>query len=506
MKQLPNSMKTQSGGHGLRLLSVAGWWCAGACAANAAAATGSMTPQTAAALGGFSIVAAVAAALSHRNLRLARQEHAAAIHQASHDALTGLPNRLAFMQGLSEMLRMNEETAVIFLDLDGFKSVNDSFGHDVGDEFLKNSAARLREAAGQNRLIARVGGDEFALALSGTGARNMACKIAGNILAAMKAPVDCEGRELFAGASLGIACGSGKDVTPEDLLKRADMAMYEAKRNGGSAWEMFDSRLAAARNRCDDLFNTIRRAVDAAKPLPLLYEPVMQGATRQLAAARAVLKWPDALGPSASLMGFAAREGFGCDLLHPVLERACADARAFTGTRLCVPATAQQLLAPDFEDRIEAVFIRHGVDPACIEFQFESAQLSALSKRAALQMMQRLGARGVQFSLAGFGAGPSDISLLSQSAFQRLVLHESLTARIARDISAQHLIQGISAIARAHGLHVGAASVNNSNDAKLLRLAGVSEFCGDFAGRPANSLAELAQNAQGLSPARIISA
>ncbi|MDP4824099.1 MAG: diguanylate cyclase, partial [Aestuariivirgaceae bacterium] len=478
-----------------------GLWCAGASTATAAAATGTITPQYAAALGGFAAVAGLAAALSHRNLRLARQEHAAAVHQASHDALTGLPNRLAFMRGLEEMLRQHEETAVIFLDLDGFKSVNDSFGHDVGDQFLKNSVARLIQSAGKERLIARVGGDEFAIALSGSGARHAACKIAGNIIEAMKSPLDCEGRDLFAGASLGIACGSGKDVTAQELLKRADMAMYEAKRNGGSAWEMFDSRLSVARNRCDDLFNAIRQSVDAAKPLPLFYEPVAQSDNNRITAARAVLKWPDAIEDSTGLMGLAAREGFGCELLHQMLERACADARGWPGMRLCVPATAQQLLASDFENRIETVFIRHGADPARIEFQFQASQLSALGKRVCVELMQRLSRRGVQFSLTAFGVGPSDISLLSHSAFSRLVLHENLTSRIAHDITAQQIIQGISAIARAHGIHVGAQGVNSSSDAKLLRLAGVSELSGLHAGA-ACAPADLARNLARHEPAR----
>jgi diguanylate cyclase (GGDEF)-like protein len=462
-------------------LTVTGWWCAGVSAANAAAATGYMTPQSAA-LGGIAALAILAAGISRRNLRLAREEHAAAVHQANHDSLTGLPNRRAFMGLLSGMLRQDGQAAVIFIDLDGFKSVNDSFGHDVGDEYLKNSAKRLRQAIGQEPLIARVGGDEFAIAVSGQNVRQMACKIAGNITELMKTPIDCEGRDLFAGASLGIACGNHNDVTPEELLKRADMAMYEAKRTGGSTWEVFDSRLAAARNRCDALFSAIRQAADAANPLPLVYEPVTRADNAGLAAARVMLKWPDVVDDAAGLVGLAAREGFGCDLLHHLLERACADARNFPATRLCVPATAQQLLAPDFESRIETVFIRHGADPARIEFQFQTSQLAALSKRPSLELMQRLSQRGLQFSLTGFGDGPSDISLLSQSPFTRLVLNKSLTDRIAEDVTAQQVIQGISAIARAHGIEVGAQGVANATDAKLLRLAGVTELSGALLG------------------------
>jgi diguanylate cyclase (GGDEF)-like protein len=485
-------------------MMVTGWWCAGISAANAAAATGYMTPQSAA-LGGIAAIAVVATVISRRNLRLAREEHAAVVHQASHDTLTELPNRLAFMRGLSHMLRDDGQAAVIFLDLDGFKAVNDSFGHDVGDAFLKNSAARLRAAAGQDRLIARVGGDEFAIAVCGHNARQMACKIAGNITEIMKTPIDHEGRELFAGASLGIACGHRDDVTPEELLKRADMAMYEAKRIGGSTWEMFDSRLAASRNRCEALFSAIRQAVDAATPLPLLYEPVTRADNAELAAARAVLKWPDVAEDVSGLMGLAAREGFGSDLLHHVLERACADARKFPAMRLCVPATAQQLLAPDFEHRIETAFIRHGVDPSRIDFQFQATQLPTLGKRLCAQLMQRLATRGVQFSLTGFGDGPSDISLLAQSPFKRLVLHESLSTRIGHDVTAQQVIQGISAIARAHGIEVGAEGVSNASQAKLLRLAGVTELSGTHAGA-ACSPAQLMRHLMRLATARAISA
>jgi len=467
-------------------MMVTGWWCAGVSAAHAAAATGYMTPQSAT-LGGIAVIAIAAAAISRRNLRLAREEHAAAAHQASHDALTGLPNRLAFMQKLSRMLQDDGEAAVIFLDLDGFKSINDSFGHDVGDEFLKNSAARLRYAAGEGHLIARVGGDEFAIAVSGPNARQLACKIAGSINECMQNPIDCEGRDLCAGASLGIACGNRADVTPQELLKRADIAMYEAKRVGGNTWEIFNSKLAASRKRFDELFSAMREAVYAEEPLPLLYEPVTQSAASTIIAARPVLKWPAPMEGAANLMAMSAHQGFGCDLLHHILERACAETKQFPALRLCVPATAQQLLAPDFENRIETTFIRHGADPACIEFQLHASQISTLSKRQCSDIMQRLAARGLQFSLTGFGEGHCDISLLAQSPFKRLVLHESLTSRISHDVTAQQIIQGISAIARAHGIKLCAEGVNSHNDAKLLRLTGISEFSGSHAGMAATS-------------------
>jgi diguanylate cyclase (GGDEF)-like protein len=467
-------------------MMVTGWWCAGVSAANAAAATGYMTPQSAA-LGGIAAIAIAAAAISRRNLRLAREEHTAAVYQASHDALTSLPNRVAFMQRLSRMLQDDGEAAVIFLDLDGFKSINDVFGHAVGDEFLKNGAARLRYAAGDGHLIARVGGDEFAIAVAGPNARQLACKIASNITECMQKPIECDGRDLCAGASLGIACGSRADVTPQELLKRADIAMYEAKRVGGNTWEIFNSKLAASRKRFDELFCAMRQAVYADEPLPLLYEPVTLSAASTITAARPVLKWPAPMEDAANLMHVAAHQGFGCDLLHNILERACAETRQLPALRLCVPATAQQLLAPDFENRIETTFIRQGADPACIEFQLHASQISTLSKRRCRELMQRLAARGLQFSLKGFGEGKCDISLLGQSPFKRLVLHESLTSRISHDVTAQQIIQGIGAIARAHGIQLCAEGVDSHNDAKLLRLAGISEFSGGYAGLASTS-------------------
>ncbi len=485
-------------------MMVTGLWCAGVSAAHAVAATGIITPESAA-FGGIAIIAAAAAAISRRNLLLARREHAAAMHQASHDPLTGLPNRLAFMRKLSGMMEDKRQAAVIFLDLDGFKAVNDNFGHYVGDDFLKANAVRLQEAAGSDRLLARVGGDEFAIAIFGHNARQIACRIASNITQCMKNPILSDGRELFAGASLGIACGNSADVTPEELLKRADMAMYEAKRSGGCTWEMFDSRLAAALNRCETLFTAIGQAVDAAFPIPMFYEPMTRTDNAQLIGARAALKWHDADEDAEGLMGLAAREGFGSDLLHHVLDRACADARNFPAMRLCVPVTAQQLLATDFEQRIETTFLRHGADPSRIEFQLPAHQLRALRKRLCPQMMQRLTTRGVQFSLAGFGNGPSDISLLAKSPFKRLVLHESLSAGISSDVTTQQVIQGISAIARAYGIEVGAAGVSNSSQAKLLRLAGVSEISGRQVGELC-SPAELVRDFVDPATTRAISA
>lgn len=276
----------------LCLLTSAAFYSIGASAAQAAPAN-NINPASVMALAGFTMLATFIAVFSRSALRRARLEHQATALRARQDGLTGLPNRTAFMEELTASLSRPGEAAVIFLDLDGFKSINDNFGHGAGDDFLKASAARLSAAAGPGTVLARMGGDEFAIAVSGPDARALANAIAGKVIETMAQPMRQSGRELAAGASLGIAFGAGREVEAAELLKRADLAMYEAKRSGGGGYAVFDSRLASQRKRREDMFSAIRRLLEANAPLPIFYQPIAAAASGDIVAARAMLVWPD---------------------------------------------------------------------------------------------------------------------------------------------------------------------------------------------------------------------
>lgn len=458
-----------------------------AATAPASAATG-VTVLQGWAMGGFAIATALAAIASHRALRLARAEHAAAEYRAKHDSLTGIANRAAFMQRLDSLMMQGSDLAVVFLDLDGFKAINDSFGHDMGDDFLKGCTERLQQViAGKPQcLLARVGGDEFAIAVPGPGARHAATQLAETITRSMSLPISRGGRDLVAGSSVGIACAA-TGVGAEELLKRADLAMYEAKRGGGSHWGIFDSRLAATRTRRERLAQAIRATIQEQADLPMLFEPVASAATHELTAARVSLGWPESMGeyiPASGIMEFAAEEGIGLELFLHVLERAGRDAGRLGKLRICVPMTASQLQNPSFDNTVEQMLIRTSADPRQLELMLPARQMHQLARRSNMLLLKRLTDTGITLNLTGFGHGASDISMLANSPYRRLTIHPSLTDAVATDANTQRLVQGITVIARAHGLEVGAEGVQSEVEARLLRLAGISEISGPQAGRP----------------------
>ncbi len=394
------------------------------------------------------------------------------------DALTGLLARTPFMEALDAMLTASHETAVIYLDLDGFKCINDSFGHAVGDAFLRAGAERIQQAAGAKTLLARMGGDEFAIALNGPKLRQTADHIMGRIISAMAKPISREGRDLISTASIGIAFAMPLETTADELLRRADMAMYAAKREGGSLAVAFDGRLAEAVERKKQLLDIIHEAVEKALPMPLLYEPLADAASGRMVGVRATLDWPHALGDDLpqKQLAFAANENLGSDLLLHTLNLASRDHCQWDELRLVVPASVQQLLTPGFDKLLEAMLTKAKLNPTRLELEFDTSEHKALHRRPVAQMLTKIASYGVSFSLDGFGRGCTDISLLASGLIERLHIDASLTQALARDSAAQHLLQGIAAISRAHRIKVSAEAAHNDDNARLLRLAGIAEL------------------------------
>lgn len=449
------------------------------------------TQTAAVVLSGLALSTSVAALFARRALAQAQLRQKEMMHAALHDELTGLPNRKTFMAELARISATAPETAVIFLDLDGFKCINDSLGHATGDAFLKASALRLRRVVGDfsGCVLARVGGDEFAIALPGPGARHAAAELADRLVAEIRKPIAHEGRDLVAGTSIGIAIGD-RSVRHSDLLRRADLAMYEAKRTGGAGWAMFDSRLAALHSQREDLITAISDSIALANSLPVNFLPVKTIADGEITSVGLELSWPEPYAtqaPARSLLEYAAEENIGFESGNQLLQRASMEARRLPGLRIAIPLSVRQVQSPDFESQLEEALIRSGACPKSLELQFPASQLSQLARRSTALLLIRLADRGVNLALTGFGRGPSDIAMLEKSPFKRLIVHESLTRNIADDLATQRLVQGIAAIARSHGLEVAAREVASENEARLLRLAGISEMSGPAAGKPASA-------------------
>ena len=277
-------------------------------------------------------------------------------HDALHDALTGLPNRVLFVDRLDQSIRRAQRhhpeccAAVLFLDLDRFKIINDSLGHNTGDELLKAVARRLEKALRPNDTVARLSGDEFTLLLDDVCDPREATVISERVLQSLQAPFELDGRELFIGASIGIALATGKSQ-PEQVMRDADVAMYRAKSDGKGRHAVFDSEMHEQVMRRLDLERELRTAIERGS-LEVGYQPIVQAATGRIVGFEALGRWPH--GDPAEVLALAEETGLAVPLGRQVLDAAArqlADWRELprgAGLTIGVNVSFRMLGEPDF--------------------------------------------------------------------------------------------------------------------------------------------------------------
>jgi diguanylate cyclase (GGDEF)-like protein/PAS domain S-box-containing protein len=420
-------------------------------------------------------------------------------HLAYHDSLTGLPNRAMLMdrlgQALSQAQRLDQQVAVLFIDLDRFKLVNDSLGHAVGDQLLQEIARRLRATLRDNDTVARVGGDEFQVVACNVAGATDAARIAEKLMRVLGEPFVLEGQELHVSASLGVSLFPRDGATGELLLKYADTALYEAKGEGRNAYRFFSPEMNAQAHGRLRLENDLRRAVERHE-LELHYQPQLDLATGEVCAVEALVRWrhpvrglvlPNAFIPMAEETGLVL--GIG----EWVLNEACCQvaqwqreglADNLTPLRVAVNISARQLQRPGLDGAVRRALSLSGLPAGCLELEIteSSVMLDPLHARSVLQSLREL---GVQLSIDDFGTGYSSLAYLKRLPLDRLKIDRSFIGGIPADPDDAAIVETIIVMTHKLGLRVIAEGVETQEQRLQLVRQGCDEMQGFLLAHPA---------------------
>jgi diguanylate cyclase (GGDEF)-like protein/PAS domain S-box-containing protein len=403
-------------------------------------------------------------------------------HDALHDSLTGLPNRLLFMERLSHAIlrakrRSRYQFAVLFLDLDRFKVINDSLGHHVGDDLLVMVAKRLHACLREEDAVARLGGDEFAILLEDIQGVEDATRIAERIQIELSTPLSLSGFEVFTSASIGIALSSTAYERPEYLLRNADMAMYRAKAAGQARFEVFDRAMHAQALTRLQLETDLRRAIEREE-FRLHYQPIISLKTGRLHALEALVRWehpdhgwmaPDDFVPAAEETGVILPIG------DWVLRNACLQVREWQ-KRLNLPEplkvgvnlSAKQFSQPDLVERISSALESSGLAAEHLRLEITESAIMENAESATI-LLERLKALGVQISLDDFGTGYSSLSYLHRFPLDTLKVDRSFVMRMHEDARSAQLVQTILGLARSLGVAAVAEGIETEEQLSALK-------------------------------------
>jgi len=428
-------------------------------------------------------------AIGYFNLVELSKRERQAVFSANHDELTGLPNRAAFSRALDSATvdHRREETpvALIYMDLDGFKEVNDAYGHASGDFLLKYVAsgfASICEGAGT---LARVGGDEFALLLDRAETVERAEVLCERFIRFLDEPAAVNGRMVSIGISIGVAVMAQEALSAEELLRRSDVAMYLAKEFGRNRVAFYDRSIDAARSERMALADKLREAIKADQ-LAVVYQPIFEAGSMQPTGVEALVRWlhPEiGLVPPDIFVPIAEESGLIDQIGAFVIRRACRDALDWPSVRLSVNVSAVQFRNPKFDVALAEMLSEVGFPAERLEIEMTETHLVANPERAQV-IIANLRARGVTTALDDFGTGYSSIGYLRRFAFDKLKLDRSLVVGITSDETARELCEATIALARALDLRVTAEGVETECEAALLRKAGCDYLQGYALARP----------------------
>ncbi|MFZ5657331.1 MAG: putative bifunctional diguanylate cyclase/phosphodiesterase [Pseudomonadota bacterium] len=417
-------------------------------------------------------------------------------HQARHDALTGLPNRSHLLECLGEAIETTRERrlfAVLFLDLDRFKLINDSAGHSAGDELLMEAARRIGGAVRARDIVARLGGDEFAVLVHDLDGLGVAQELAGRILDALGEPWWVAGREVFPSASIGIALWHPRYRTGAEMLRDADAAMYRAKAAGRGRWATFDEAMREEALRILDLEADLRRAING-DGFVAFYQPIVRLADRGVVGHEALLRWSHA---SSGLLTPASFVGVGenSSLIEEVdwlVYAQVADRIAHTGGGyISVNVSPRHFRDGTFADRLLRLLERAKADPRRLRIEITEGALLDEAPRV-LNMLSTLRRHGVLAQLDDFGTGFSALSYLHRFPIECVKIDQSFIAGLSSDTrhESEAVVRAIQALSGSLGMHTVAEGIENLQQQQVVSELGCTLGQGYLYGRPLPELVE----------------
>ncbi len=450
--------------------------------------------DTAPALTGAVILAGLAAtALLLRLKRTsAMLEHsrAEASYLAFHDALTGVPNRALFedrlKQALAHVRRSGSMVALHYLDLDRFKHVNDTLGHPIGDELIKAAAQRLSACVTDVDTVARIGGDEFAIIQVGLGDAALALSLAQTVVEVIGAPFELSGHEIRVGASVGIVVTSDIASVGEELMRRADIALYSAKGDGRGRYHLFIDEMDENVRDRRVLEMDLRSALANEVGLGLVYQPIYDTRSRKIAGAEALVRWDHPtrgrLSP-ATFISLAEDRGLIDQLGMWVLTTACKFAASSGIPWVAVNVSPLQFRDKHYADRVFEVLERTGLPARRLELEITEGLLLQNSPQVQSTLI-RLRASGIRIALDDFGTGYSSMSYLRAYGVDKLKIDQSFTAALGKNHEIQGIVRSIIELGRAMHMLVTAEGVETAEQQRILAAMGCDQLQGYLLSRP----------------------
>ena len=405
-------------------------------------------------------------------------------HQAFYDGLTGLPNRALFIERLDHALarsmrRPDDIVAVLFLDLDDFKVVNDTLGHTAGDQLLQTVSQRLVDASRADDTAARLGGDEFTILLEDVSSVDEVARYAGRILERITAPIDVGEHRLTVSASIGIGISGSGETGAEDLVRQADVAMYRAKQNGKAGFEIYDERMSVEAWRRLEMEAELRRAIEDGQ-LQVYYQPIYDLTSGRVVEVEALVRWqhPErGLLQPADFIPFAESMGLILDIDRFVLETACLQVRSWgaedpaSELTLDVNLSAREFRVPGIVEAVAEILRRTELPADRLKLEITESVVMIESDLTE-SIIRGLAALGVRIAIDDFGVGYSALGYLRRLSADTLKIDRSFVAGLGRSREDAAIVSATIALARALDLSVTAEGIETDGQAALLRELG----------------------------------